>query len=49
MKDKKTNMVGVKLDDAQVKYLDDQVNQGKAKSRSDAIQILINTARILGK
>ncbi|WP_167796667.1 ribbon-helix-helix domain-containing protein [Serratia proteamaculans] len=49
MKEKKNTSFGIRLNDEQVKYLDDQVNQGKAKNRSEAIQIMINTARILGK
>lgn len=48
MKEKKGNMVGVKLSDSQVKILDDLIANGVATSRSSAIQYLIKKQAILG-
>ncbi|EFT2974682.1 TPA: hypothetical protein ACN6Y1_003049 [Escherichia albertii] len=48
MSDKKQNMVGVKLNDLQVQLLDKLIETGKAKTRSAAIQYLINEKAIKG-
>lgn len=47
MDNKKKNLVAVKLSDAQLKHLDELVQEGKARNRSDAIQSIINKS-ILG-
>lgn len=49
MREKKTNMVGVKLNDAQLQLLDQLIADGKSKSRSGSLQYLINEKIILGK
>ncbi len=49
MKEKKNNMVGVKLNDQQCQLLDKMIEQGKSKTRSGGIQFLINEKIILGK
>lgn len=47
MAENKNNMVGCKLDDSQVGVLDELIKSGKAKTRSGAIQYLINLKIIL--
>ncbi|HHH0443522.1 TPA: hypothetical protein ACPZQN_001896 [Yersinia enterocolitica] len=47
MAENKNNMVGCKLDDSQVGVLDELIKSGKAKTRSGAIQYLINLKLIL--
>lgn len=49
MKEKKNNMVGVKLNDAQLQLLDKLIEEGKSKSRSGSLQYLINEKLILEK
>lgn len=48
MKEKKENMVGVKLNDTQVETLDKMIDGKTIKNRSQAIQALINKKAILG-
>lgn len=49
MKQNKNNMVGVKLNDAQLQLLDKLIEEGKSKSRSGSLQYLINEKLILEK
>lgn len=46
MKDKKTISVGVRLTEAQDKFLQKKVDDGEVKSKSAAIQEIINKAMI---
>ncbi|USL56778.1 hypothetical protein IAQ00_13755 [Pantoea ananatis] len=48
MKEKKNNMVGVKLNDNQTETLDKMIDGKTIKNRSQAIQYLINQKIILG-
>jgi len=48
MKEKKDNMVGVKLNAQQVLALDQMIDGVTIKNRSQAIQALINKKIILG-
>jgi len=48
MKEKKDNMVGVKLNDTQIEMLDKMIDGKTIKNRSQAIQALINKKIILG-
>ncbi len=47
MKEKKNNMVGVKLNDTQLSFLDQMVKSGRCSTRSSALQLLINEKIIL--
>ncbi|GAB6015532.1 MAG: hypothetical protein Lm2023SU_18900 [Serratia ureilytica] len=48
MKEKKNTSFGIRLNDRQVEVLDDLINDGKAKTRSAAVQYIINQYIILG-
>ena len=48
MKEKKKNYIPVRLNDRQVTVLDVLIKCGTCKSRSDAIQYLINKEQALG-
>lgn len=48
MKEKKSHMVGVKLNDTQVGIIDKMIADGQAKNRSEAIQKLITRKGITG-
>jgi len=48
MKQRKNNMVGVKLNDSQTEALDKMIDGRTIKNRSQAIQYLINQKLILG-
>ncbi|MFP9459316.1 hypothetical protein AB6D30_03265 [Pectobacterium brasiliense] len=49
MKEKKLNMVGVKLNDTQLLTIDKMIDGVIIKNRSQAIQKLINLKAILGE
>ncbi|MBQ4790494.1 MULTISPECIES: hypothetical protein [Pectobacterium] len=49
MKEKKSNMVGVKLNDTQLLTIDKMIDGLIIKNRSQAIQKLINLKAILGE
>ncbi|EPK4542437.1 hypothetical protein [Serratia marcescens] len=49
MKEKKNTSFGIRLNDRQVEVLDGLINNGKAKTRSAAVQYLINQHIILGQ
>ncbi|MFM1281321.1 hypothetical protein WFL17_04675 [Yersinia enterocolitica] len=50
MKDeKKSQMVGVRISERQNEYLEKMILEGKAASKSSAIQFIINERIILGK
>ncbi|CNE43104.1 TPA: hypothetical protein ACPZRY_004505 [Yersinia enterocolitica] len=48
MKEKKENYIPVRLNNRQVTILDVLIKSGKCRSRSDAIQYLINKQQALG-
>lgn len=47
MKELKSHPVSVKLNDTQVKLLEELIQEGKAKTKASAIQYLINHYSIL--
>ncbi|WP_180999123.1 hypothetical protein [Pectobacterium odoriferum] len=49
MKEKKLNMVGVKLNDTQLLTIDKMIDGVIIKNRSQAIQKIINLKAILGE
>ncbi|CAI0754557.1 Uncharacterised protein [Serratia proteamaculans] len=49
MKEKKNTSFGIRLNDRQIELIDSLIEGGKAKTRSAAIQYLINQHIILGQ
>jgi len=48
MKEKKNTSFGIRLNDRQVEVLDGLINDGKANTRSAAVQYILNQYIILG-
>lgn len=48
MNEKKNTSFGIRLNDRQVEVLDGLINDGKAKTRSAAVQFILNQYIILG-
>lgn len=49
MKENKNTSFGIRLNDRQIELVDSLIEDGKAKTRSSAIQYLINQHIILGQ